>query len=238
MKVGVVTGFIPLPVKHLSEDQYRELGQRLSKACEGHTFFRGGGKLEDCWAYTLCTGLPPDMPVPADRYVSPEVNVMSHIVQHQRTTWAEQASKAHPYVEVWCWLDYGVLKQGAWRNNPVTEYSVKRFLARISHTPSPMKVIPFPGIAEKGTVYPGCNNWRFCGSTHIWPDPYISAIDLVYKRTLTEWISRHKTVPLDLPIWALVEQNSKLPFRWYPAEYDASQLDNYELTAWQDAGML
>jgi hypothetical protein len=227
MKVGVVTGFIPIPVKHVSEEEYHAYGKRLSSASEGHTFYIGGGRLEDCWAYNICHGMPPDMPIPADRYANAEANINSHIIQHNRTTWAMEARDMHPDVEVWAWLDYGILKQGAWRNNPVTEDSVKRFLTRLSFTQSPMDYIPFPGIAEKGMVYPGCNNWRFCGSTHIWPTNWIPDIDHVYKNTLKEWISQHKTVPLDLPIWALVEQNSKLPFRWYPAEYDASQLDNY-----------
>ena len=35
-----------------------------------------------------------------------------------------------------------------------------------------------------------------------------------------------QTLPLDLPIWAMVETDSKLPFRHILAEYDASQLDN------------
>lgn len=226
MRVGVVTGYIKLPVKHVSSTQYHEYASRLSKACIGHTFYIGGGHVKDCWAYDLCTGLPPDMPVPSDRYDSPEINVMSHIIQHQRTTWAMEAVEAHPDVEVWCWLDYGILKQGAWRNNPVTEDSIKRFLTKVSLTPEPMDFIPFPGILPKGMIYPGENNWRFCGSCHIWPKKYLPLIDMMYKDALKEWISIHKTVPLDLPIWALVEYSS-LPFKWYAAEYDASQLDNY-----------
>src|ERR1700686_2988097 len=88
MKVGVVTGFIPIAVRHVTVKEYHDYGKRLAKASEGHTFYVGSGKLEDCWAYNLCKGLPPDMPVPSDRYEDAEANINSHIIQHQRTTWA------------------------------------------------------------------------------------------------------------------------------------------------------
>jgi len=227
MKVGVVTGFIPLPVKHLTEEKYHALWRRFADAAFPNVVHVGDGPFVTCWAHDLCWGLPPANPVPADRYDTPEINVMSHIVQHERTEWAIEASWMHPDVDVWVWADYGIMKQGAWRNNPLTEISVRRFLDRVASTPEPMDYISFPGIAEKQTVYPTGNVWRFCGSLHIWPKCYLPDIDRAYKHELKSWVERHKTVPLDLPIWALVEQNSKLPFRWYSAEYDASQLDHY-----------
>lgn len=228
MKVGVVTAFVPLPVKHLSPEQYHELGHKMIGAVQsaGATVrFFNDDKLESLWAYDLCTGLPPNNPVPADRYDSPEINVQSHVVQHNRTTWAMRAAAENPSVDVWVWLDYGILKQGFWKNNPVTPEKIGRFIGRLSGARQ-FDVVPFPGIADKATVYPTGNNWRFCGSTHIWPKQYLEAIHQCYQTQLQKWVVAHNTVPLDLPIWALVEQHSGLPFKWYTAEYDASQLDN------------
>lgn len=229
MEVGVVTGFIPLPVLHLSEEKYHALGTRLSTAVRqtGALWASCTTRLERCWAYDLCVGKQPSNPPPVDRYPTPEVNIMSHIVQHQRTTWAMLVAKDHPEIDVWVWLDYGILKQGFWKNNPVTEDSVRRFI-KVLQTRETLDFIPFPGIAENGLVLPTGNNWRFCGSTHIWPTQFLPQIDAFYKETLQKWISFYGHVPLDLPIWALVEQQSGLPFRWYPAEYDASQLDNIQ----------
>lgn len=228
MKVGVVTGYTPLPVKHLSEAQYTELGDRLHAACLGAAsrIWWVGQPLKDFWACELCRGLPPANPPPADRYETPEINVMSHIVQHQRTTWALAASEVRPDVDCWVWFDYGLLKQGLWKNNPITEDTVRVFLRRLSEMSS-LDVIPFPGITPRQTVYPTGNVWRFCGSTHIWPKQWLAQIDANYKAALMLWLEQHKTVPLDLPIWAIVEQRSRLPFRWYQAEYDATQLDNF-----------
>jgi hypothetical protein len=225
MKVGVVSAFVPLNVKHLTADQYHEYGDRLSKAIPPHSRWFCQDTLENCWLWKENPPMVPANPVPGDRYAGPIENVKSNIVQHNRTEWAMRAAEAIPDVDVWVWLDYAILKQGDWRNNPVTEDHVKHFLDRVASTKYPIDYIPYPGIAEKGPVYPTGNNWRFCGSTHIWPKWALSAINRAYKHELREWIVRHHTTPLDLPIWALVEQNSRLPFRWYKAEYDASQLD-------------
>src|SRR5579863_5383646 len=227
MKVGVVTGFIPIPVHHLSATRYHQLGNLLRQACVGvaHHAYLGAGPLQDCWAYELCQGLPPANPVPADRYASPEINVMSHIIQHQRTTWAMHAAEESPDVDVWVWFDYGLMKQGDWTGKPIRAENVQRFLRKLADMKS-LDHIPFPGITERQMVYPTGNVWRFCGSKHIWPKQFLPEINAVYKQVLRSWISTNKTVPLDLPIWALVEQVSVLPFRWYGAEYDATQLDN------------
>jgi len=233
MNTGVVTAFIPLPVKHLTSGQYHDLAVDLVAGADDAgakvmTFM--DDKLGDLWAYNLCTGRQPDTPVPPDRYPSAEVNIMSHIVQHNRTAWALRAAKSYPEIDRWVWLDYGVMKQGGWGqlHPKMTRESLTRFLRKVATTTEIPDIIPFPGIEGKGPVYQRCNNWRFCGSTHIWPAKHLPAIDKAYRRELEAWIDLHGMVPLDLPIWALVEKNNpELPFRWYQGEYDATQWDNY-----------
>jgi hypothetical protein len=224
----------------LPREQFRWYGEQIKEAVgpENVVMF-WDYPFRDCWVakeFDLNT-LTPNNPTPQDRFADSWQHLRCNAIQHERTTWAMQAKAARPDVDVWLWLDIGILKQGAWRNNPVTQDSIKRFFDRVKATPL-LDDIPFPGITPRQSVYPTGNVWRFCGSTHIWPLKYLSQIDAAYKATLRQWIAACKTLPLDLPIWALVETNSKLPFRQYPAEYDASQLDNYELTAWQNAGML
>lgn len=228
MKAKVVTAYVPLDVKHLTADQYHAYYAVIERAVGSDNVhcFRDF-PLERCYlAHEPDLPLVPANPVPADRYDSPAANVRSNVVQHNRTTWACLAADADPSVDVWIWLDYGIAKQGAWRNNPIQDHHIKRLFDECSALPQ-MDVIPFPGIEPRGPVWPLGNNWRFCGSTHIWPTRFLPDIDRVYKNELRKWIAQYKTVPLDLPIWALVEQNSKLPFQWYQAEYDASQLTNF-----------
>lgn len=231
--VTVVTAYTPLPVHHLTTGQYLELGDRLWEACQGQgveflSFL--DDPIREMWSYPLCQQLSPANPVPLDRYRSPEINVMSNIVQHNRTAWALRAVEKRPNTDVVVWFDFGVMKQGAWNGKQLTAKHVQDFLRKVQTTPPEVfeREIPFPGITEKQTVFPTGNVWRFCGSTHIWPVKWLDQIDRAYHRELAFWVGQNKTCPLDLPIWALVEQhNPDVPFKWYPAEYDHTQLSNY-----------
>lgn len=222
MKVSVVSAFVPLEVKHLSPDEYHAYGNRLRSVCGDrlHVFEH---PLNECWAYGF-HDMPPAAATPGDRYASAQAHVASNIVQHNRTSWALRLQKTNPS-DVVVWFDYAILKQGAWRNNPVTEDHVRDFLQKLERM-DVLEDIPFPGIEPMKVVDPHGNNWRFCGSTHIWPTQFLPQIHQEYRHELYQFVHRYRAVPLDLAIWPAVEFNSGLPFRWYKAEYDATQLTN------------
>ena len=224
-KVKVVTAYVPLPVKHLSRRQYEELGNRLAVAC-GEERIRGfyDYPVEHCWAYKY-KDLPPAQPVATDRYATPADFVLSNIVQHQRTTWARMAAAEDMDADVFVWLDFGILKQGQFTGKPVEAGMVTEFLNRIER--AELKDIPFPGIWPRGDISDTGDNWRFVGSTHIWPRQYLDLIDLFYKVECRRFIERTKTISNDLPVWAHVEAHWPLPFRFYPANHDATQLTNF-----------
>ena len=237
MKPGIVTawsdlGFQPTTDQPacLPREKFAAYGEGIKEAvgAENVVMF-WDYPYDQCWVakeFNL-NALHPNNPTPQDRFADSWQHLRCSAVQHERTTWAMQAAALRPDVDVWIWLDIGVLKQGAWRNNPVTKDSIKRLFDRVAATPAPMDSIPFPGITERQMVYPTGNVWRFVGSTHIWPATFLPEIHAVYKEVLRQWIAKHQTLPIDLPIWAMVEQGSSLPFKFYPAEYDASQMDNY-----------
>ncbi len=226
LNVTVVTAFIPLSVKHLSVDQYKEFGARLKRACGERMCAFEGYDLSACWLTTHPELVwKPATETPADRYSSPEEHIRSHIIQHSRTQWALKALEERPQTEVVVWLDYALLKQGEWRNNPITEDHVVEFLGKVSN--GQWDGIPFPGIEAAKPIDPHGNNWRFCGSTHIWPVRYLRAIDKCYRVKLLQFMRCYDCTPLDLAIWPLVERDSGLPFKWYKAEYDATQLTNF-----------
>lgn len=230
--VKVVTAYVPLPVHHLTREQYIGYGNRLADACKGRIRVFMDYPFEQCWVnhwgkhvgIDVC-GLKPATPTPGDRYSSPEVHTMSNIVQHQRTTWARMAALEDPYIDTWVWLDFGILKQGYWNDRPLIERHVTEFLDRLEDIQ--LDHIPFPGIEDQKEIDPTGNCWRFCGSTHIWPSRFLKEIDIRYKAETMSFTITHGTMPLDLPIWSEVEWHSGLPFRQYRAEYDYTQLTNF-----------
>lgn len=225
-KVKVVTAYVPLPVKHLNREQYRHLGDRLVRACgEDRIRVFYDFPVEDCWAYSY-RDLPPAQPVAGDRYATPGDFVLSNIVQHQRTTWARLAAEEDPDANVFVWLDYGILKQGGFTGRPVTEELVTEFLDRVER--HKFTDVPFPGIWPKGEISDTGDNWRFVGSTHIWPREYLDIIDLMYKTECRRFIERTQTVSNDLPIWAHTEARWPIPFRMYPGNHDATQLTGFQ----------
>jgi hypothetical protein len=231
MIIKAFSGYVPLEVKHLNREQYKALGDRLAAALGSRFKVFYDYPLDHCWLHMWLERynklhLPPATEVPADRYATPHHMVLSNIVQHQRTAWAVMAAAADPQVDVWVWLDYGVLKQGDWTGKPVTEKIVVDFMDRIEAMKE-MNNIPFPGIWEKGVPSDTGANWRFVGSTHIWPTQYLPAIDKAYRLECMKFIERTRTVPIDLPIWANTELNSGLPFVQYPANHDATQFTGF-----------
>jgi hypothetical protein len=224
-----VTAYVSLEVKHLSREQYKDYGDRLVRAVgEENIRVFYDFPLRDCWLYPLLEErkvldvIQPATAVPADRYPTPKHMVLSNIVQHSRTQWMVAAAQEDDTVDVLIWLDYAILKQGGWTGKPVTEAIVSAFLDKVNK--STFDDIPFPGIWEKGPISDTGDNWRFCGSTHIIPRKHLFLVNEFYQYECKKFINRTLTVPLDLPIWAAVEQNSTLPFRWYQANHDATQL--------------
>ena len=227
-KVTVVSAFVPLNVLHMSADQYHELGERMFQAAReagANTSFIQSS-LDYCWSHDLCIGKPPATETPADRYATPEDHVKSHIVQHTRTQWALDAKSAYPDTDVVIWLDLGILKQGKWNNKPIIADDVKWFVEAVQKYPFEGDM-PFPGITGPEPWLPRGNNWRFCGSTHIWPVKWLTQIDNGYRQALRDFVSTYGCVPLDLTIWPLVERLRGVPFKWYQAEYDYTQLRNF-----------
>lgn len=225
-KVTVVSAFVPLDVKHLSRDQYLDYGRQLAEACCDHGVrIFSPWPLSHCWLSQENPPMVPAAPVPADRYATPEANVQSNIVQHSRTQWAMLELEQHPDTDVIVWLDLAILKQGKWNGKPVTPEHIRWFLDHVAK--DPLTDIPFPGISGPGPIDPHGNNWRFCGSTHIWPTQFLPQINEEYRVELRRFIRKYGQVPLDLAIWPAVEYNSGLPFRWYQAEYDHTQLSNF-----------
>lgn len=228
-RVRVVTGYVPLEVKHMNPGTFHQLGGQLIEACRDanvNTYVFKDFPYEKCW---LAKEDPPMVganPRATDRFDTDEQHAKNNVVCNQFIEWAWKTYKDNKHVDVIVVMTYSVLKQGDFTGRPVQPHHITSFLERVKAYN--FTDIPFPGITDnRGVVDPHGHNWRFCGSTHIWPVEWLGMIRHEYKHQVRKFIKEHKRTPLDLAIWPAVEVSSGLPFRWYRAEYDATQFTNF-----------
>ena len=227
-RVRVVTGNVPLKVKHMDPARYAELGKRLIETCrmadvDMHVF--EDFPYEKCW---LAKEKPPMRGANAratDRFDTDEQHAKSNVVCNQFVEWAWKSYKSQPDTDVIVFMVYTVLRQGDFTGKPVQPVHIIEFLQRVKDYR--FDDIPFPGITQGEPIDPRRNNWRFCGSTHIWPVQWLKFIRDNSRETALAVMKQCDAVPLDLAVWPLVERDSGYPFRWYPAEYDATQFTNF-----------
>ena len=236
IRARVISAFVPLAgMRHVDPEVYHTNAKAMVQDVPYH-FFNIGEELRDMWLWKWLDmaewgTLPPATPASPDRYPTPQHFVNSNIVQHNRTRWLLHAAAAYPDDNIFIWLDYGLLKQGDFTGKRIQAKHIAPFVEKVErYYAAGNRDIPFPGIEPSGVVNARGNCWRFCGSTHIVPRWHLDAIDMAYRNTCCDFIAATQTIPLDLPIWALVEQfHPELPYRQYTAEYDYSQLSNFPL---------
>jgi hypothetical protein len=232
IKARVISAFVPLEgMRHVDPAVYHANAAAMVQDAPHH-FFKD--ELARMWLYKwLRTAewltLPPATPAAPDRYPTPQHFVNSNIVQHNRTLWLLRAAAIYPDDDIFIWCDYGLLKQGDFTGKRIEAKHIAPFVEKVErYYNAGHRDIPFPGIEPAQQIHFNGNCWRFCGSTHIVPRWHLDAIDVAYRKTCCGFIAASQTVPLDLPIWALVEQfHPELPYRQYKAEYDWTQLSNF-----------
>ena len=227
-RVRVVTGYVPLTVKHMNPSEYDALGQRLIDTCAWAGVpvraFKGF-PYKDCWLALEDPPMRGANPRATDRFDTEEQHAKSNVVCNQFVEWGWKSYKEDPLVDVIVFMVYTVLRQGAFTGKPVQSDHIRDFFKRVEAYR--FDDIPFPGITTGEPIDPNWHNWRFCGSTHIWPVRWLKEIRKCYKETALRTMKKCEAVPLDLAVWPQVEQSSGLPFRFYQAEYDATQFTNF-----------
>lgn len=223
--VKVVTAYVDLGLTKRPPESFHALGAKLIACCPSIRVFRDF-PFDQCWLNKEnAAWYPPANERAPDRFANYEEHWRSNVLQHTPVQWVEMAAAEDPEPDVFVWIGYSVFKQGGWNARPVRQEDVCEFLTRAGNYK--FDDIPFPGIAEKTPVLPHGNNWRFCGSTVIFPRAYLAQMVKSYKYEARAFLRRHNAIPLDLAIWPAVEQNSGLPFRFYQAEYDRTQFTGF-----------
>jgi len=232
MKSMIVTGFVPdaFPAKHLSQEKFRALGERL-KAALGDRVRAFETSFDNCWATREIlrdeTGKPlPVMPscaeVPADRFATPEDMVRSNAVLLQRFEWLfDAACPRHVAPEVLAWVEWSALKQRG-----VTEEVLQKFADDLERLP------PFHGVCAPG-CWPLCPiddsiaHWRFVGSCFVVHRDFVWKLFEAVRGVATLRASVTGKISWDMNTLAFVELLNVIPFRWYKADHDETQFLNY-----------
>lgn len=223
-KVKVITACVEMGLSKRPLAETHKLGHALIDATKNRCRWYNP-RLDRIWTVEDFPGLRAANARATDRFATIEEHERSNYVQHMPVQWLEHAYSRHPEIDVFVWLGYTLLKQGDFTGKKITPQHVTDFVDRLEQwTPD---CIPFPGITPLAPISVNGDNWRFCGSTIIAPARFLPAMVRSYKANLRHFVRQHTCMPLDLAIWPMVEFNSGLPFRFYQAEYDHTQLTNF-----------
>jgi hypothetical protein len=225
MKARIVTGFVPdaFPARHLSQEQFRSLGQRLRSAA-GDCLVEFETPFSRCWvprAMDIESLRPSCLNPPADRFATPQDMVRSNAVLLQRFQWIWEAAITHADVEAFAWVEYSALKQ-----TNVTEAVISQFARDLQ------EVEPFDGVCAGGCwpLQPFDDSeaaWRFVGSCFVvhrnWALKLFDAVHSVVnmRARVTGKLS------WDMTTLAYVELLNCIPFKWFKANHDETQFLNY-----------
>lgn len=223
--VKVITAYCDLGLTKRPKEEFHAFGENLIDACSpdihAYTY-----DMHDAWNWSSCKDFPAANARAYDRFDDDLEHARSNLIQHTPIQWLEEACLDFPQTDVFVWMGYSILKQGGHTGNLLKPHHVSEFVSKMkSWVPDGL---PFPGMSPRtDPIDPFGDNWRFCGSTLIVPREYVFRVGRSYRASLGSFVKQHVSIPLDLAIWPMVEFSSGLPWHWYPAEYDYTQLTNF-----------
>ena len=158
MSVMLVSGYVHIEGHPRPPEEYENLFNKLvevTSLIENPIYFMQHD-IDDCWLFQFLrwSKLSPTHSV-AD---NPKKNSLAyHIVNHQKLVWMCQAAHARPHVDVFAWIDAGILS--------VPGVTIED-IAYAVNAAKGEKTIAIPGCwgAPEAMLCPDSEvNWRFCG---------------------------------------------------------------------------
>lgn len=214
-KVAVVTGYIPLMNHPRTPAEYGALGEKLKEL--KYPVLPNYQVVTACWLYALIDSLKFEpMWATGD---NPKKNSLAyHCVQHEKFDWLYRALKNWPDYDTYVWIDYGICSQPG-----VTPALINDFLGRIRRND-----MAIPGCWPVGEVVDSAPCWRFLGSTMVVPKWAVQDLKNLIKAVTLLHLNVTRRVTWEVNTLARAEQTGKVPIRWYVADHNASQFENYK----------
>lgn len=224
-RVKVVTAYCDLGLSKRPAKEFHSLGQQLVDACGEDNIIVYKYAPEEAWTWDAYKGYPAANARALDRFAYAHEHERSNLIQHTPVQWLERA-KGESGADIFVWLGYSLLKQGEFTGKRIMPSHVTGLIDKLKHWKGGS--LPFPGIEDRILpIDPFGDNWRFVGSTLVVPREFVHMVSASYYANFKAFVQQHKAVPLDLAIWPMVEFSSGLPWRFYQAEYDHTQLTNF-----------
>jgi hypothetical protein len=217
MRAKLVTAYVPIPDHPRTAEEYGAYGEKLGgvpvpKKCFYNT-------LDQLWLTKYLSRLK--YTPRSSEHDNPAKNTLAyHAVQHQKSTWLQQAADEDPDADILVWVDYGIFRLPGISNQVIYE-----FMEKLDD-----KAIYIPGCWDKPSViesaYP-C--WRFCGCVVAVPRRLVGDFDFQCRTVARDHITATKNVEWEVNTWARVERLGRLPIHWYAADHNGSAFTNLTL---------
>jgi hypothetical protein len=228
MSVHLVSGFVPIEGHPRSPTEYEELFNKLTgvTALLENPIYFFQHAIDTCWLfeYLAWSKLSPTHSV-AD---NPKKNTLAyHIVNHQKIRWMCAAAQAKPHVDVFAWIDAGILSVPG-----VTIEDV----AYAANAAKNEKTIVIPGCwgRPESKLCPDSQvNWRFCGGFFVCPRTYLADLETAFRAETMRHLRETNNLSWEVNTMQRLEQHSaiRLPIWWYKADHDQSMFRNYPKVA-------
>lgn len=231
MRVIVVTGYLPLNVKHRSQKEYTVFGEQLFavglptvafldpavNVTAGNNVQRMDASLQECWYRQL---LVPGVRNPVGD--NDKKDTFDHYtVEHQKTTWTKLALEATD-ADAALWVDFGVFYLGDFAA------PLREMVARIE-TARPDKIL-MPTIRPLPPGSFDCSRpqWFCAGGVFLVPKRHATWFDEMTRHTARAIIDETQAATWEVNTWARIMQAFPEKFEPYKANHDILLFTGYQ----------
>ncbi len=219
-KVKVVTGYVPIHNHPRSAEEYGRLGENFRDLkAPVQPFY---GLLGTCWMTHMIDRLPftPKWSVADNKQKN---SLAYHCVQHEKFEWLYQASRTDGDADTFVWIDYGICCVPG-----VTMSIINDFIDRVRKDD-----FAIPGCWEKASYGgPAIDDkwpcWRFCGGVMVVPRQHVQNLKNLIQAVALVNAMQTKNITWEVNNLAHLEQQQKLPIRWYKSDHNETLFTEYK----------
>lgn len=231
MRLVVVTGYLPLNVRHRSQQEYTQLGAQLFAAGLPTVAFldpavelqtpanvqRVAATLDSCWYREL---LSPDVRNPVGDNDKKDI-FDYYTVEHQKVTWVRDAL-AQTDADVALWVDFGLFHLGDFSGE------LRSMAERIQNAKPDQIVMPTIRPLPDGPFDYSVPQWFCAGGVFAAPKNLAAWFDEQTRAAARAIVDETRMATWEVNTWARVMQTHPEKFQTYTANHDVTMFTGYQ----------